>query len=146
MTMKYNDIKNLAYPREFIYNIVADVEKYPQFIPWLSKVKVLSKEENKTNYEISVDFKVITETFSTMDIFYPHDKIEISLIEGPFKHLYNTWTFKSVSDNMTQVTFSIEFEFKSKVLGILFSNLFVQAQKKILEAFNERAKELYKRI
>lgn len=144
MRTKHTEIKILPYPKEILYNIVANVEVYPKFIPWISQVIVLDRYDNIVEYELSVDFKVIKEKFSTRDVFYKSDAIEITLLQGPFSYLYNTWEFESIDANTTKIKFFIEFEFKNKLLGAMFSSIFIQAQKKILDAFDKRARDVTK--
>ncbi|MDR0484513.1 MAG: type II toxin-antitoxin system RatA family toxin [Alphaproteobacteria bacterium] len=145
MRTRHTEVKILPYDRRFIYNIVADVQRYPQFIPWINRVRVLDSYDNIVEFEMNVDFKVVKEKFSTKDTFWQDEFIEISLISGPFSYLYNTWKFESIDDYTTKVTFFIDFDFKSKLLGALFSNVFVQAQKKIIDAFDKRAESLYRK-
>lgn len=142
MRTKHTETKILPYSREVLYNIVANVEDYPNFIPWVSEVRALDRYDNTVEYELGVDFKIVKEKFSTRDTFYKNEAIEISLIQGPFSYLYNTWKFESIDANTTKITFFIEFEFKNKLLGAMFSNIFVQAQKKILDAFDKRASDI----
>ena len=145
----HKEEKILPYSVEQIYNVVADVEHYPDFIPWVSRVIVLNKNNNIVDYGVHVDFKIIKERFATRDTFYKNEKIEIFLLDhkdykSPFKFLKNTWYFKKITDNSTLICFEIEFEFKSKILSALFSKIFLLAQNKIIESFQERAKDLYK--
>lgn len=142
MRTKHTEVKILPYSKEALYDIVANVEIYPSFIPWISNVRVLDRYNNTVEYELSVDFKVVKEKFSTRDTFYKPDAIEITLLQGPFSYLYNTWQFESLGANTTKITFFIEFEFKNKLLGAMFSSIFVQAQKKILDAFDKRARDV----
>ncbi|MDR2008438.1 MAG: type II toxin-antitoxin system RatA family toxin [Alphaproteobacteria bacterium] len=144
MRTKHTEVKILPFERSFIYDIVADVESYPKFIPWIGRVRVLDSYDNTVEFEMNVDFKVVKEKFTTRDTFWQDEFIEIELISGPFSYLYNTWKFEVVDNYTTKVTFFIEFEFKSKLLGAMFSNVFIQAQKKIIDAFDKRAEELYR--
>ncbi len=144
MRSRHIETKILPYPKEVLYNIVANVERYPNFIPWVSKVRVLNRYFNVIEYEMNVDFKVVSEKFSTRDTFYKNEAIEICLIDGPFSFLHNTWRFEKIDDNNTKITFFIEFEFKNKLLGVMFSKIFIQAQRKILDSFDKRAKEVMK--
>ncbi len=120
---------------ETTYETIANVENYPNIIPWIKQVQLLNSYDNIKEYELTVKFSVFSENFSTKDIFYPNEKIDVSLISGPFKHLNNIWEFKNLSNNTTEVSFYIDFEFKSKLLNISFSKIFLEAQKKIFSGF-----------
>lgn len=138
----HSETRILSCKVEEAYNIIANVEEYPSFIPWIEEVKLLYKNDNVADFQVSVNFKVVKEQFSTRDTFYPNEKIVIQLKEGPFKHLYNVWEFEQVTPTTTLVKFYIEFDFKSKILGMLFSKVFIQAQKNILAAFDKQLKKV----
>lgn len=146
MTFNHQEIKILPYPKDFLYSLIADVENYPNFIPWISSVTLLnstqdSEENSVKEYELCVDFKVIKEKFSTRDVFCYTDWIHITLLQGPFKYLQNHWTFESLSPSSTKITFDIEFEFKSRLFTSVFAKVFIHAQKRILQAFENQAKK-----
>ncbi|MFL1781104.1 Type II toxin-antitoxin system RatA family toxin [Candidatus Hepatincolaceae symbiont of Richtersius coronifer] len=144
MIFTHKENKILPYKADLLYNIIADVENYPHFIPWVSGVEVLRAYENKKDFEIQVDFKLIKEKFSTTDTFYKNERIEIVLLEGPFNKLNSNWSFKKIDDHHTLVDFDIELELKSKSLSFLFMPLFGKAQQKIFNSFEDRAKAMAK--
>ena len=149
MSFKHQEIKILPYPREFLYNLVANVEGYPSFIPWISSIEVLNSSTDSNNnpvidYQITVDFKVITETFSTRDVFSKPTSIDITLLKGPFKYLKNIWQFEEVDATTTKIIFDIEFEFKSRLFTAVFGKVFIQAQKRILSAFANQASKAFR--
>ena len=128
----------LPYPIEHVYAIVAGVEAYPEFIPWVTSVKVLDKQDNKISYEICVGFKGLSTSFVTEDVFELNKNIEISLVKSnkissPFKSLYNVWRFEKIDEN----------HFKSMILGKMFSGVFLLAQQKIFQSFHNRAEHTY---
>lgn len=130
------------------YNLVANITDYPNFIPWISSTKQIFCNNSTPlvcHYLVEVDFKVTKETFTTKDTFYPNQKIVVELLNGPFKHLYSTWTFTKLTEQTTQVDFFIEFDFKSKLLSAAFGKIFLVAQQKILTYFinqiNQQPKE-----
>lgn len=138
----------LPYPIEHVYAIVAGVEAYPEFIPWVTSVKVLDKQDNKISYEICVGFKGLSTSFVTEDVFELNKNIEISLVKSnkissPFKSLYNVWRFEKIDENHTLVHFHIDFDFKSIILGKMFSGVFLLAQQKIFQSFHNRAEHTY---
>ena len=139
----------LPFPIAHVYNIVANVEAYPEFISWVKAVKVLEQHDNKIQYEISVGFKGLNTSFITEDVFDVNKTIDISLVKSngissPFKSLYNIWRFEAIDENTTLVDFQIDFDFKSVILGKIFAGVFLLAQQKIFQSFNTRAKATYK--
>ena len=136
----HKDKRILPYKVEDVYNLVADVENYPNFIPWVSEARVINQiSENKVEYELSVDFKVFKEKITTIDTFYKNEKIDIVSNTGPFKFLTTQWIFKSLNNQNTEVSIEVSFEFRSKIIEAVFSKVFIVAQQKILDAFNKRA-------
>jgi coenzyme Q-binding protein COQ10 len=138
----------LPYPIEHVYAVVANVEAYPSFIQWVTSVKVLEQQGNKILYEIGVGFKGLSTSFVTEDVFELNKSIEISLVKSnkissPFKSLYNVWHFDKIDDNTTLVHFHIDFDFKSMILGKMFSGVFLLAQQKIFQSFHNRAEHTY---
>jgi ribosome-associated toxin RatA of RatAB toxin-antitoxin module len=129
-------------PIDQVYNLVADVQNYPNFIPLIKQVKILNSYDNTIEYSLTLGFKNFHETFSTKDVFYKPNKIEIFLIDGPMKSLYNLWEFTSIDSQTTKISFYISFEFKSKILGFAFGNIFTLAQKTIFNYFIQQAKKL----
>lgn len=151
MKFTHQEIKILPYPKDLLYNLIADVENYPNFIPWISSVILLSSATDSSNnpvkeYELNVDFKVIKEKFSTRDVFCYTDWIHITLLQGPFKYLQNHWQFESLNINSTKITFDIEFEFKSRLFSTVFAKVFIHAQKRILQAFEKQAKKIAEKL
>ena len=131
----------LPYKIEQVYALVADVEKYPEFIPWCVGVRVHEKAESFMIADLLIGFKGISESF-TSKVEMLDNEINIDYIKGPFSHLENRWKFSPVEGG-TKIDFLIQFEFKSKLLEMLIGGLFEIACQKMVAAFTERAKVLY---
>ena len=119
-----------------LIEMVLDIEKYPEFVPWCLSGKIHEKKESKDLIEIKGDLKVgkkfLNETYSSLVLYYKEkDKILVTNIDGPLKHLNNEWKFKEINNN-TQLEFNIDFELKNTFLN------------KIADAFEKRAINLYK--
>ena len=128
--------------------MVLDIEKYPEFVPWCLKGKIYSKKAKGDKIEITADLTIgksfFNETYKSFVIYEKSsDSIFVTNIEGPLKHLENKWFFKRV-DNNSEVDFHIDFELKNKVLNTLMSKSFNIGLKKIADAFEKRAIELFK--
>jgi coenzyme Q-binding protein COQ10 len=140
---KHNQSVIIKSSIQNVYSIVANIENYPNFIPWISSVKQIdhilntSKNENPYTqvYQVKVNFKIAQEKFTTKDTFYKNEKIIVELLEGPFKHLKSMWEFIDIENNTTKVNFNIEFDFKSKILSLAFGQVFLIAQQKIFNYF-----------
>ena len=131
-----------------LIQMVLDIEKYPEFVPWCLNGKVHSRRESNDLVEIKADLKVgkriINETYSSLVLYYKEkDKILVTNIDGPLTHLKNEWKFKEIN-NSTQLDFNIDFELKNNLLNIIMKRYFDFGLNKIADAFEKRALELYK--
>ena len=128
--------------------MVLDIEKYPEFVPWCIEGKRFDKKESKDLLTFNGDLKVgksfLNETFSSFVTYYKEkDKIIVTNLEGPLKHLKNEWIFKEVN-NATQLEFFIDFELKNPILNAIMKKSFELGLNKIAKSFEERAVNLYK--
>ena len=140
--------KIISCKKKQLIDLVLDIEKYPEFVPWCLAGKVHSKNESKDLIEIKADLKVgkklINETYSSLVLYYKKkDKIMVTNIDGPLTHLNNEWNFKEIN-NSTQLDFEIDFELKNNLLNIIMKKSFNFGLKKIADAFEKRALQLYK--
>ena len=148
--INHSETRSLKYSTDQMFNLVADVESYPSFIPWCSAVRVTSRTENKNgDYDVlvadmRVSFKVFKESFSSRVTLYPLSKhITVDYINGPFKFLTNKWVFIEANNGCT-INFNVEFEFKSKIMQRLIGVVFQEAMRRIVRSFEQRADVLYK--
>ena len=128
--------------------MVLDIEKYPEFVPWCLDGKIHEKKETDDLIEIKADLKVgkkfLNQTYTSFVLFDKNlDKIIVNNLDGPLKHLKNEWTFKEVN-NSTQLIFDIDFELKNPILNKIMENSFEMGLKKIADAFEKRAIDIYK--
>ena len=128
--------------------MVLDIEKYPFFVPWCLEGTIHEKKETKDFIEIKADLKVgkrfINEVYSSLVLYSKkEDMITVTNIDGPLKYLKNTWKFKAINRN-TQLEFSINFELKNNLLNMIMKNSFKFGLNKIADAFENRAKKLFK--
>ena len=131
-----------------LIEMVLDIEKYPEFVPWCLSGKIHEKKESKDLIEIKGDLKVgkkfLNETYSSLVLYYKEkDKILVTNIDGPLKHLNNEWKFKEINNN-TQLEFNIDFELKNNFLNKIMKKSFNFGLNKIADAFEKRAINLYK--
>ena len=140
--------KEIPCSKDNLIKMVLDIEKYPEFVPWCLKGKIHTKSEvgNKVNInaDLTIGKNFFNETYKSFVIYDKTlDSIHVTNIEGPLKHLENKWFFKQKGEN-SEVEFHVDFELKNKILNSLMIKSFDIGLKKIADAFEERAKILFK--
>jgi coenzyme Q-binding protein COQ10 len=134
-----------------MFDLVADVERYPEFVPLCSALGVRSRNVSPDGNEIivvdmTVAYKLIRETFrSKVTLERPKLQILVEYLDGPFSHMENRWTFHPAGEGTCEVGFHISYEFKSRVLGLLMGAMFDAAFRRFAAAFERRADEIYAR-
>ena len=135
-----------------MFDLVADVERYPEFVPLCKALRILSRKPEADGREtliadMTVGYKLIRETFtSRVALDKPNLKLRVEYIDGPFSRLENIWTFKDeVEEEGSRVGFFIDYEFKSRTLGMLMGSMFDAAFRKFASAFEHRADAVYGR-
>ncbi|MEO5349630.1 MAG: type II toxin-antitoxin system RatA family toxin [Magnetococcus sp. YQC-3] len=135
--------ETVPFSQSQMYHLVVDVERYPDFLPWCVKSRVMERTENQFLAELTVAFKGIRESFQTVDVLTPEQKVEVNLRSGPFRYLASTWTFTPLSPERTQVDFFIDFTFQSRMKEMLLGPVFTQISKQMVAAFCTRARVLF---
>ncbi|MDA9370276.1 type II toxin-antitoxin system RatA family toxin [Amylibacter sp.] len=138
----------MPYTAKQMYDLVADVETYPDFLPWCAatRIRKVTKDSLKTIIEadLIIAFKVFRERFgSRVTLKAEKFSIDVEYLDGPFKYLNNHWIFRDV-DGGCEADFFVDFEFKSRVLQALIGVVFNEAMQRIVKAFEMRADDLYK--
>jgi coenzyme Q-binding protein COQ10 len=135
------------YKIEQIYELITDVEKYPEFLPWCKNAQIVEESKNSFIADLIISFKVFTEHYRSQVTLKPpkHGKasVDVNLIYGPFKELSNLWKLKSNKKGGTDIDFYISFEFKSALLEKLIGLLFSKACQKMVAAFEQRADQKF---
>ncbi|MGC2827583.1 MAG: type II toxin-antitoxin system RatA family toxin [Pseudolabrys sp.] len=132
-----------------MFDLVADVEKYPQFVPLCSALAVKSRLSKGDDIvvlvaDMTVAYKIVRETFSSRVMLdRPNQEILVEYLNGPFKRMQNRWTFRPVGEDTCDVEFFIEYEFRSRALAMLMGAMFDAAFRKFSAAFEKRADEVY---
>ena len=140
--------KIIACKKNQLIDLVLDIEKYPEFVPWCLDGKIHNKKETEDLIEIKADLKVgkkfINETYTSLVLFHKaSDRISVTNIDGPLTHLKNEWKFKEIN-NSTQLEFEIDFELKNNILNAIMKRSFNFGLSRIADAFEKRALEIYK--
>ncbi|AML52712.1 MULTISPECIES: type II toxin-antitoxin system RatA family toxin [Falsihalocynthiibacter] len=144
----HQETRILPYSAEQMYDLVADVAKYPEFLPWCSGARIRSVTPIDGGDEVLADlvisFKVFRERFgSRVRLFPAQSLIETEYLDGPFKYLKSHWKFRDIDAGGCEVEFYVDFEFKNIILQKLIGVVFNEAMHRIVRAFEIRAKYLY---
>ncbi|OEC99168.1 MULTISPECIES: type II toxin-antitoxin system RatA family toxin [unclassified Rhizobium] len=131
-----------------MFDLVADVERYPEFLPLCEALTVRSRKERdgKTLLvaDMTVGYKAIRETFTTQVLLNKAERaIDVKYIDGPFKYLDNRWRFQPAENGGSVIDFFIDYEFKSRILGALMGSMFDRAFRMFTDAFETRANKIY---
>ncbi len=132
----------LPYPPEKLFDLVADIERYADFLPWCVGSRVLRREGNVVYADLMIGFKMIRETFTSKVTLTPTSRIDVEYQKGPFRHLTNRWEFRPHAHGC-EIDFYIDFEFRSRLLRNLIEPLFNEAVRRMVSAFETRAREVY---
>jgi coenzyme Q-binding protein COQ10 len=135
--------KLLPYTREQLFDLVADIERYPEFLPWCVGARIRERHENEILGDLLIGYKMVRERFTSRVVLHRPDRIDVSYSEGPFKYLNNHWLFLPQPDGRCLIDFYVDFEFRSKMLQGLIAMFFNEAVKRMVAAFEARARKLY---
>jgi coenzyme Q-binding protein COQ10 len=139
----------LPYTPEQLFELVANVERYPEFLPWCLAARIRKREADVLVADLVIGFRMIRERFTSNVRLAPPHRIDVWYADGPFRHLNNHWTFEPAPPSPefpsggTLIDFYVDFEFRSKLLQSLIGVLFNEATKRMVAAFEARAKQLY---
>ncbi len=139
----HHERRSLPHSAEQMYNLVADVARYPEFLPWVSAIRIRKDEEDEMLADMIVGFKSLRETFSSRVVKTPRSLIVVDYLDGPMKHLHNAWTFEDVAGGGSIVDFTVDFSFRNRVFEALAGQFFDSALRKMTTAFIDRADVLY---
>ena len=145
MAMKtHNETRRLPYTADQMFNLVADVARYPEFLPWCMGARIREQREDMLLADLMIGFKMVREKFtSKVWLHRAERRIDVEYINGPFRQLQNHWTFLDEPGGGCRVEFFLEFEFSSAMLQKLIGVLFHEAVRRMVAAFETRAKQLY---
>lgn len=146
----FETVRRVPFTPAQMYALVADVERYPQFLPLCEDLTVLSRSAAPNGDPViaarmGIGYKAIKESFTTRVTLRPSEPaVDVSYLDGPFHHLENRWRFLSADDGTScDVTFWIDYQFKSPMLGLLMGAVFDKAFRKFTESFEQRARTIY---
>ncbi len=135
--------RKIAYSPEEMFELVADVEKYPQFLPWCVAARVTKKDEDEVLAELVIGYKMFRERFSSRVTLDHPQRIDVAYFEGPFKYLDNHWIFRPLEEGKCEIDFFVDFEFRSVLLQRVIGLVFNEAVRIMVRAFEKRAVQVY---
>ncbi|MCY4191964.1 MAG: type II toxin-antitoxin system RatA family toxin [Rhodospirillaceae bacterium] len=139
---KHQETKILPYTPEQMFDLVADVKRYPGFLPWVTGARIRQQSDTLIVADLLVGFKMIRERFTSQVTLSKPDRIDVAYTKGPFRHLENHWIFRP-HPKVCEIEFYLDFEFNSRLLQKLIGALFNEAVRKMVSAFESRARKLY---
>jgi len=139
------ETRRLPYSCEQMFDLVADVGRYGEFLPWVVATRVRSDSEHEMTADMLVGFKAIREKFTSRVTKDRPNRIDVHYLDGPLRDLDNSWVFRPTEDGGCEIDFCVQFTFRNSVFEALAGQYFDRAFRKMVEAFEKRADELYGR-
>ena len=132
----------VPYNLSQMYKLVNHIEKYSEFLPWCTESQIISQDEDSIQARLTLTGGGLSKSFTTSNRLQKNKLIEISLIDGPFKHLEGYWSFET-SPRGSRINLNLEFEFSTRLLALAFSPIFEKVANTLVQAFSKRAKQVY---
>lgn len=146
---RFETTRRVPFTAEQMFAVVADIEKYPAFLPMCEDLQITSRQDDGDTTHLvasmGIGYKAIRETFTTRVVLHPTSSpplIEVAYLDGPFHHLDNRWRFDD-REHGSDVHFFIDYQFRSAMLGLVMGSVFDKAFRKFAEAFEDRARQVY---
>jgi coenzyme Q-binding protein COQ10 len=139
---RHSEQRFLPYTSDQLFDLVADVKRYDEFLPWVTAVRVRSSSETEMVADLIVGFGAFRERFTSRVAKERPDRISVDYVEGPLKFLHNEWRFEPVEGG-TNLGFTVDFAFKNRIFEAVAGQVFDRALRKMTNAFEERANALY---
>ena len=141
---RHDEIRHVPFSPDRMFDLVADVESYPLFLPWCIGARIRDRRQDIFLADLIIGFKMLREKYTSRVILDRSKyQIQIDYLEGPFKKLDNNWKFIPLGDGSTKIEFHIDFEFKSRILQNIMGKMFGEAVAIMVNAFEKRAHALY---
>lgn len=137
------ETRRMPYSAEQMFDLVADVKRYPEFLPWVVATRVASDSDHEMVADMLVGFKAIREKFTSRVTKQRPRVIQVQYVDGPLRDLDNRWQFRSLDAHTCEVDFAVDFSFKNRIFEAIAGQYFDRAFRKMVAAFEKRAAELY---
>lgn len=133
----------VPYTAEQMYRLVNDIETYPDFLPWCTDAAVHHRKEHSLTATVSLATGKFKHSFTTENTMDPGRRIDVNLVEGPFKFLKGHWRFVDLEENQSRVELEMDFEFRSRLMALTLTPVFNQFMNSLVGSFINRAKDIY---
>ena len=133
----------VPYSAEQMFNLVDDITHYADFLPWCGESIEHRRETNEVEASIKIAKGVMNKSFRTINQLQRYDVIEMSLVDGPFKHLHGYWRFHKLSDTACKITLDLDYEFSNHLISLAIGPIFNQVANTLVDSFVNRAKDYY---
>ncbi|MFW2830189.1 type II toxin-antitoxin system RatA family toxin [Sphingomonas sp. ID0503] len=140
---RHSETRTLPYTPGQMYDLVTDVARYGEFLPWVTGVRVRSDNETEMVADLAVGFKALRETFTSRVLKTRPSEVHVEYVEGPLKYLRNDWRFEPDGTGGSLVHFAVDFAFRSRMFEMIAGQVFDRALRKMIGAFEDRARALY---
>ncbi|WNW11812.1 type II toxin-antitoxin system RatA family toxin [Pseudomonas sp. DTU_2021_1001937_2_SI_NGA_ILE_001] len=133
----------LPYPARFLYDLVNDVARYPEFLPWCAAALVHEASDTEMRASLEIAKGGLSQKFVTRNTLVPGESIIMDLVEGPFNQLHGVWTFKALNEKACKISLDLSFDYAGPLVRATLGPLFNQAANTLVDAFCQRAKQLH---
>lgn len=133
----------VKFSAQRMFDLVNDIESYPDFLPWCSGSRIISRSDNVVEAELLISKGGFNKSFSTRNRICDGNKIKMSLINGPFSYLEGVWNFKALREDASKISLDLEFEMSGKLANLAFGSVFNQICNTLVSSFTQRAKQIY---
>lgn len=133
----------VPYSTDKIYNLITNIASYPKYLPWCSHSEIKEQTENTTTATVYIEYMKVKTYFTTKNTNYPYEKIEMQLIDGPFKQLSGSWHFIPLGENGCKIEFFLHYKFANPVIQKIIGPVFNYISKNIVDCFVKEAHKLY---
>ena len=133
----------VPYTPSQMFALVADIERYPEFVPWVSGAELIERNDKEVIGRLEMERSGFKEKFTTRNVLHPPGSMDLRLVDGPFKVLEGRWGFEPIGDRGTRISLSIRFEFSNPMLSLMLSKTFEKSCAQLVDSFVARARSVY---
>jgi len=142
---RHQEKRELPFRPEQLFDLVADIERYPEFIPWCKGARILARADNTVTADLIIGYKMFHEKFTSTVTLDRPEAISVKYMKGPLAHLTNEWRFEALDDDGCELSFEVDFDFRSPLLAGVMEMFFEKAISKMAAAFEHRAYAIYEK-
>ncbi|MCC2645350.1 MAG: ubiquinone-binding protein [Burkholderiales bacterium] len=133
----------VPYSPDKMYNLVTDIKNYPKYLPWCSNSAIKAQIDNTVTARVDIEYLMVKTHFTTKNTNYPYEKIDMQLVDGPFKYFAGSWNFTPLGDNGCKIEFCLNYKFSNFFIEKIIGPVFSYISKNIVDCFIKEAHKLY---